>query len=286
MADKATFAESSNKSGVWGYFLKQVGIGQKAKCKVCGTVLSTKGGSTSGLLKHWSTVHKTVPEQLKVVQEPQRMPLFQKAIIDLCYARMVAADGITYYTVARCKDIRLRLVARRVKPVSSPNTVRTKVLNFAKFVREKIKEEISELLSSKQFITVTMDEWTSVANKKYANINVHTKGKFFNLDLIRIHGSGAGLLKCALTSYPKPWLKVEFPWTKMSFQSPQTGRRSWKKWVRQVILNSMIDFSLVIYSMFQEERWPRTTSCVLLTVFTWQWWMCCLLRIWKSRFLT
>ena len=112
------------------------------------------------------------------------MPLFY-----FCYAGMVAADGISYYTVARSKDIRLGLVARGSKPVSSPNTVRTKVLNFAKLVREKIKDEISELLSSKQFFTVTMDGWTSVANKKYANINIHTKGKFFNLGLIRMNGS-------------------------------------------------------------------------------------------------
>lgn len=42
--------------------------------------------------------------------------------------------------------------------------------------------------SDKRF-SLTFDEWTSMKNRRYININVHANDTFWNLGLARVHGS-------------------------------------------------------------------------------------------------
>lgn len=62
----------------------------------------------------------------------------------------------------------------RRSPILSLNTGRARLLNLMTFVKE-----------NKPF-GVLMDEWSSLLNNSYANINVHLDEKVFNLGLVRI----------------------------------------------------------------------------------------------------
>ncbi len=59
-----------------------------------------------------------------------------------------------------------------------------------KKLKKQVLNEISQhILDSKTF-SLTLDEWTSIKNRRYMNINVHTSDtKFWNLGLCRIYGS-------------------------------------------------------------------------------------------------
>lgn len=77
----------------------------------------------------------------------------------------------------------------------SANTVRQKVLGFAKKIRGRIIGEMAEHRKS-SLLSVSGDEWTSSALKRYMTVNVHAPApKYWNLGLYPINGS-ANTEKC------------------------------------------------------------------------------------------
>lgn len=60
------------------------------------------------------------------------------------------------------------------------------------YANNKQQELKSTFLSNKQKsfrYSLTFDEWSSTRNRRYLNLNVHTKDDFWNLGITRIHGS-------------------------------------------------------------------------------------------------
>ena len=104
MAHQGRYVESTNKSGVWQHFLKEVGCpSNSAKCKTCGTVISTIGGTTSGLRKHVTNVHKgTVLDKQKPTAASQ-LQVFQRATVESAMSRMAALDGISFCDSNQCR---------------------------------------------------------------------------------------------------------------------------------------------------------------------------------------
>ena len=54
---------------------------------------------------------------------------------------------------------------------------------------EKIKYDLFLKKSNCEKFSLTLDEWTSMQNRRYLNINIHGIGYFWNLGLVRIRGS-------------------------------------------------------------------------------------------------
>lgn len=67
-SDFVIHKKDSDKSSVWYHYLTAKD-GKCAKCKKCGTVLKTLGGSTKGLHTHLSAKHGT-----KVLKEQHLIP--------------------------------------------------------------------------------------------------------------------------------------------------------------------------------------------------------------------
>lgn len=54
----------------------------------------------------------------------------------------------------------------------------------------KTMQEIQKRITEDQMVCLTLDEWTSVSNKRYLNINIHfMDGFMFNLGLVAVSGS-------------------------------------------------------------------------------------------------
>ena len=86
--------------------------------------------------------------------------------------------------------IRESLTLRNMKPVNSPATIMKIVHEHHEFICTKMKAEISETLASGQRYSATLDEYTSLANKRYLNLNAHCQaGNFFNLGLLNLTGN-------------------------------------------------------------------------------------------------
>lgn len=208
---------SNRSSEVWKYF-DEAERG-KAMCKFCRKKLACAGASTSGLRRHLETIHKlkfvgsrteTVP--VPVAAEMPNRPesavhtaatqlsttMQQTSILDFVdnesreehVARLIALDGMNARTVTRSRFIRQSFVARKMKLPKCEKAVMQLLHDFYQQVKSKTIEELNAMKAEGCKFGSTLDEWTSIRNRRYLNVNLHSlNGRCFNLGLIRIPGS-------------------------------------------------------------------------------------------------
>ena len=64
------------------------------------------------------------------------------------------------------------------------------VLQYGDKIRKQIVTELSERIARGELFSLTFDEWTSLKNRRFMNVNVHSYDNvFWNLGLVRIKGS-------------------------------------------------------------------------------------------------
>lgn len=197
MSTNNNFQESSHRvierTPVWEYFLREQ-TGELAKCKKCQKLLKTTGGSTSSLHKHMSSIHSVVIKSVKRPPPDSTTPLAKRNTssitnyltvhdnsLEAVLARMTAGDGLPFRIFATSVEMRKSLASRGFEVPKSANTIRDMVMKYGQSIRQKYKIELQGLkLQGKQF-SLSFDEWTSTKNRRYLNVNVHIKSKFWNL---------------------------------------------------------------------------------------------------------
>lgn len=100
---------------------------------------------------------------------------------------MTACDGLSFNIFIKSYGIREGLKARGFKDIpKSAVTIRNMVLEYSKIIKQSTVHEISRLKSEGKRFSITFDEWTSIRNRRYININVHFVGRtMWNIGLVR-----------------------------------------------------------------------------------------------------
>lgn len=197
-------SSGAEKSEVWLYFDKL--NAEFAKCKKCGNDINCKGGSTSGLKRHLFSKHtiviqtnhsadcKSSTSAAKRKKNTAKsgasssqpiLKFMKRQSLQEIVSRLVTLDGFSVHGVTKSAFIRESLDSRGYHLPKDKTNVMKLVHTFCGTAKEQVKEEIIKLKKVK--FAATLDEWTSIKNRRYLNINIHsTDGKFFNLGLIRI----------------------------------------------------------------------------------------------------
>lgn len=204
--DTKKFSEhrkGNDEASVWHHFLTEKS-GQLAKCKKCSKEIKCVGGSTSGLHTHLKTIHginlkrkcdTSNAEEPSTSKQPKLITSYFKSNkneeLSKVLARMTARDGLSFNTLINSYDIRQGLSARGFENIpKSSNTIRNMVLEYSKIIKNNVISEIANLKSQDKRFSITFDEWTSVRNRRYMNINVHSgQGILWNIGLVRATGS-------------------------------------------------------------------------------------------------
>lgn len=191
-----------------------------AKCKHCQKVICIKGGSTKGLHVHFLTRHSLTSTSKPTTTvgktnvgasassscfippaKKQKQTLHDyfaapnENTLDAVISRMTALDGLPFRVFVSSSDLRKALEARGFTDVpTSATTVCSRVLAYQKKIINNYIQELSGLKKNGNSFSLTLDEWTSTANKRYMNVNLHgmnkdSKEKIWNLGLVRIKGS-------------------------------------------------------------------------------------------------
>lgn len=198
--------KGSDVNSVWHYYLVD-NQGQVAKCKKCTKEIKCRGGSTSGLHTHLKTQHNiNLKTKIDVAADNennascsiQKLPKTLNYYFknqkkeQLCeiLAAMVARDGLPFRIFCSSEDIRKGLHARGYNDLpKSAATIKSMITEYSKKIRIEIIKEMSDLKSKGNRFSLTFDEWTSVRNRRYLNINVHSTGGYIrNIGLARLHG--------------------------------------------------------------------------------------------------
>ncbi|XP_013199728.1 uncharacterized protein LOC132903872 isoform X2 [Amyelois transitella] len=219
---KVQYFEFSNKrttTNIWNHFLR-ASDGQSAKCKTCHKILKISGGSTTGLHTHFRSVHPylnttnteednenvtsiSVPDitpgtsKLPVADAKKRKlvtDFFRSGdSIEVVVSRMAALDGCTFRFLTESQDLRNVFKKSGYDLPKSSNTIGKIIFTQAEEVKAATITKILELKTAGERFALTLDEWTSLRNKRYMNINLHSKGfggfNFKNLGLVKISGS-------------------------------------------------------------------------------------------------
>lgn len=219
--------KADDEKSVWFYFLRD-STGQIAKCQKCDKELKTAGGSTKGLHVHLHTKHDidllkrkpatdaesgessaslknssssssapcddqinpTTNKRCRVKISGYFVPQNDKSL-GATLARMIALDGLSFNIFCTSQDLRdaVRASGHHNLP-TSPTGIQMLVMRYASSLRAQVTAEIKEERKAGQKFSLTFDEWSSLRNRRYMNINVHTKeGKFWSLGLTRVEGT-------------------------------------------------------------------------------------------------
>lgn len=178
----------------WNYFIP-TGTGDSATCTKCGTVIKVKGGTTTGIRYHLKSQHGIIlSTQLKRTNQtpelvehsaskhPKLTSFFQKKRDDTfpaIAARMTARDGLPFSKFCTSTDLRNLLTAAGHRNIpKSANTIREIVCGYGDKMKKQVISEISKHKLNGEKFSATFDEWTSLRNRRYMNVIVHTEKEF------------------------------------------------------------------------------------------------------------
>ncbi|XP_017494881.1 PREDICTED: uncharacterized protein LOC108383020 [Rhagoletis zephyria] len=193
---KVHYAPHKTKCGdtgsVWFNFLIADNGEPTAKCKTCDKVLKTNGGSTKGLLVHLQT-HNIIKEAERDSQTKCKIPHYfsvkNEDTFMAAVARLTALDGLPFSKFITSEELRKSLKACGFNVPKSAESIKQQMMEFFFKCRQNVVEEITALKDMGKKFSLVFDEWTSTANKRYLNIIVHGKNKFFNISLVRLKNS-------------------------------------------------------------------------------------------------
>lgn len=210
-------------SFVWNYFIKLTDFKARCQVKGCRQEMSYQYG-TKAIIYHLKHSHNIVDQTAakrpahadekvgtsQAVAETTSQITFQvqkrqktldeyctnKSTLDKEIAQMVAKSNFTFNQIAQSKFIRESLASKypgQIIPKDN-HTVAARMMNFYDTAFEDTKQRIQRMKDDGKKFSATLDEWTSSANARYININVHftvspdMKTSHINLGFVRIEG--------------------------------------------------------------------------------------------------
>jgi hypothetical protein len=187
-------------SNVWKHALKQFNPITKriqgGKCKRCGDVIKCKDGQTTTLRKHIESHDIDIDEddgessrKVQIVNPSIRDYLKRKSLNEIVAS--LAIDGVSIRAITNSKYIRESISRDGFKlPRNESDVMRLIHDDFAD-KKAKMVEEIGNKKANGTKFSITYDEYTSLARKRYIGVNIHdsTDHKTYKTGIIRVIGS-------------------------------------------------------------------------------------------------
>ncbi|XP_073820237.1 uncharacterized protein [Musca autumnalis] len=178
-------------SDVWEYFIKH---NDSAECTICKKRLRRNGGSTSGLIRHLSQVHKikhserTNSLEVKKDSSCNIERFLCKQTMSHIISKLAAVDGLSIRVITRSTFIRESFALKGMSLPRNEGDVKNHILKYYENVKETMKNEIKTEVAKNGRFALMLDEWTSKSQRRYLNICINGNSSFFNLGLVYISG--------------------------------------------------------------------------------------------------
>lgn len=197
-------------SWIWSHCIK---IDKNSvKCKLCHRVLAISGG-TKGITTHLLKIHqlcdtskplkRTETSRDEVSSEissplPKRQKTmtdyYQYSTLEETLARLSAESGLSIRQISKTNYIRRSLqrdFPKRVIPKNQTGIMKL-IMKYYDIAKKDTKERIQMLKEEGTKFSSTLDEWTSLKNVRYLNVNLHYNcdgsTTSINLGLLSISG--------------------------------------------------------------------------------------------------
>lgn len=107
-------------------------------------------------------------------------------------SRMTSVDDIPFSVFITSKDLRRIMAQSGYKLPTSSNSIKNIVMKHGETVKLSLINQLQKLKNEGVKVSMTLDEWTSIGNRRFMNVNVHSPmliKKFVNLSLVRVIGN-------------------------------------------------------------------------------------------------
>ena len=182
-------------SEVWKYFTKATSD-RNSTCTICGSKIQYTG-STTGMWYHLQKIHgkskeKKGREKTKISTVsvgPKISTFFQNESIGEVISKLTALDGFSFHALVKSSFIRSAMLEKGFDFPKNHKQAIQLVKKFAANVKNELKKKFNLMVSCDKRFSITLDEYTSLKNRRFINVNVHQKNEHWNLGLKRISGS-------------------------------------------------------------------------------------------------
>lgn len=156
--------------------------------------ISSPQGSTSTMRRHLLSVHRIDADKNEAEVEKKKVKTLDcfmvKESLEEMISKLAAEDGFTIRKITTSKFIRQSFSLRGMSLPADEKSVMSLIYNFQEKIKLQVINDIKKELSSFKKFSITLDEWTSIDNRRFININLHkASSKIINLGLVRILGS-------------------------------------------------------------------------------------------------
>lgn len=175
-----------------------------AMCRMDACKMQYKVTATTNLYSHMKEKHQiTVPRKKDLdtpEEDDQGTPTIKKYFIqeesmEHYVTRLAIKLELSFLKLCSPEIIEMYKAKKYSNYPRWPTTVRQAILRCERSERKVMIEEVKQHKKD-HMVGATSDEWTSIASKRYMNINIHGKAKdpnsdpiFWNLGLFRMLGS-------------------------------------------------------------------------------------------------
>jgi len=104
-------------------------------------------------------------------------------------AKLAAVDGFSMYSIAKSEFIRRSMQDSGLKLPKNSSDISALIHKFFERVRSEYIEKHNLLKKENKKISISIDEWTSLRNRRYMNVHVYNDVNSYDLGLVRIHGT-------------------------------------------------------------------------------------------------
>ncbi|GFT53265.1 BED-type domain-containing protein [Trichonephila clavipes] len=113
----------------------------------------------------------------------------KKETLEEIVSKLVCVDGFTVNAITKSNFIRKSSHDKGYSFPPNPSDVMKLVYKQYNVIKARVTNEISSKLNAGLRCSLTLEEFTSLKNRRYLNINVHfNEGEIFNLGMLRISG--------------------------------------------------------------------------------------------------
>ena len=194
-----------SESFAWQYFKKDV-KGESAVCKECNAQIKCRGWSTSGLIRHLKNKHNiekpvisntkrladaepSISNKRNMVQQTPSCFVKKETCAEII-TKLATVDGIPVNAITKSEFIRKALIYQGYSLPKNQSQVMELIHSHYEEIKKKVCSKIIQYITSGSRFSLLLDEYTSLNNRRYLNINLHKSGgSFCNLGMLQISGS-------------------------------------------------------------------------------------------------
>ena len=109
------------------------------------------------------------------------MTMFVKQDIEKTVSKLSTVDGFSINAITKSEFIRKLLSEKGMVLPKNPSHVMNMIKEQYDLAKQSVILEIRTEICSGSRFSVSLEEYTSVRNRRYLNINLHLSSKFWNL---------------------------------------------------------------------------------------------------------